>query len=154
QPKYGEALLGLASLLRRQGRLDAALELLSQATAAAPQSAKGALGSRDLHPAEGQVDAASKDLEKLPRPASSPRVGLALAGLYIRTQQFEKANQTLRPLVQMMPDAPMVRYLLAHSELALNRVDDAIRDFQIVAARVPDNALLRYSLGSAYLAAG
>src|SRR5262245_54667151 len=100
QPRYGEALLGLASLLRRQGRLDAALETLSQARAVAPQSSKVALVLSDLHMAEGQLDAAIKDLEKLPRQAWSPRVVLALAGLYIRTQQFEKADLTLRPLGQ------------------------------------------------------
>src|SRR5262245_10226596 len=89
QPKYEEALLGLASLLRQQGRLDDALQLLSQATAVAPQSSKVALALSDLHTAEGQLDAAIKDLEKLPRQAWSPRVVPALAGLYIRTQQFE-----------------------------------------------------------------
>src|SRR5438132_7272253 len=39
------------------------------------------------------------DLEGLPRQAWSPRVVLALGGLYVRTQQFEKANLTLRSLV-------------------------------------------------------
>src|SRR5947209_8696180 len=154
RPKYGEALVGLASLLGRQGRRDGATEVLNQARAAAPQSPKVALAFSEMHTGEGTRAEAIKDLESLPRQAWSPRVMLALGGLYIRTQQFDKANATLRPLAQMMPDAPMVRYLLAHAALGLNRVDDAIKDFQAVVASVPDNAFARYSLGSAYLAGG
>jgi tetratricopeptide (TPR) repeat protein len=154
QPKYSEALIGLANLLWRQGKRDVALDVLNQAKAVEPHGPKVALAFSELHTAEGQLGEAVKDLEGLPRQAWSPRVLLALSTLYLRTGQFEKAHLTLRPLAQMMPDAPIVRYLQAHAALGLNRVDDAIRDLQAVAARLPDNAFARYALGNAYLAGG
>ena len=154
RPKYPDALIGLSALLLRQGQRDAALELVTQAKAVAPQSPKVAMASSEIHARDGKLADAIKDLETLPRQAWSPRVLVVLGGYYVRAGEHEKAVLTLRPLAQSLPDALVVRYLLGHASLGRNRVDDAVADFQAIVTRAPDNPLFRYSLGSAYLAGG
>jgi len=55
RPKYPDALIGLSALLLRQGQRDAALELVTQAKAVAPQSPKVAMASSEIHARDGKL---------------------------------------------------------------------------------------------------
>ncbi|MBN9692942.1 MAG: tetratricopeptide repeat protein [Verrucomicrobia bacterium] len=101
----------------------------------------------ELYIRQGRYDEAMPLLEqwRKQRPEDPPAT-LRLAAIYITRAQFETALRLLDQLLVLQPDNPGARLNKAISLLQLNRLDDAKREYQLVAERIPDLPMIQFGL--------
>ncbi len=129
RPNYAEATLGLAGTLASQGQRKAAIDLLTQARAAAPDNPKVRFALAGVLASEGKLAEAIKELEGLAPQTRSPRIQVALAELYLRAKRPEEAVALLTTLTQRIPESPAPRFLLGQALLAINQPGRAVSEF-------------------------
>ena len=162
----------LAKICRQKGAADeAAGEMVkvleppptdrSELTRREAAALGGTLGSKihllaaELKVEEGKLAAAIPLLEaSLKLSSANVSAGMLLAGLYIRSDQAEKAGRLLSDLARRAPTDARVWELLAEFDLAAGRVDAYVKDLRRLYALRPDDKELAMKLFEGQLNAG
>jgi tetratricopeptide (TPR) repeat protein len=112
----------LGALAVAQGRTDEAMQSFQAAVKAGPTSMAARSSLAGLLASQGKFDDALSQLEALPTARiPDPRVAIALASLYNRTQRFEKTVGLLVNVTKAFPRIWEGHYLLGEAYLAQER---------------------------------
>lgn len=120
----------LATGHSKAGRQSKAIQLMSRALERGDNTElRSVLGSSLLR--AGQFGAAQKELEQAwQRTPRSPSAGVALAMLYLRTQQAAKAAEVARALVALDPSVATYPHLLGMAQAGQGKGKDARASFE------------------------
>ncbi|WP_405606795.1 tetratricopeptide repeat protein [Polaribacter sp. Asnod1-A03] len=78
------------------------------------------------------------------------QIRINLATLYYNTQQYEKAEEAFKIVIEQEPEYGPVYYSLALMYAELNRVDEAIVQLEKAVKKMPENIRVYYNLGLLY----
>jgi len=145
-PEDGDSLNLLGVLIAQKGDLPAAIALLRQAVAAAPDHA-GAWGNLglallDLAPAEAEA-ALRQSLALQPLSAET---GLILGGLLTAQGRWDEAAAFLKGALDLMPDQPQGWSNLGLALHGLGRFDEALAAHRQAVAGLPGHPQALYNM--------
>lgn len=115
RPSYGAALVALGGILRKQGHVDEAIELLERATSSGGNEERAralvALGRALLD--AGHDERARKAFERaIERAPAAPEVRIGIARGYLAAKNSDKALEVLDKALVIAPDVPQVHAVL------------------------------------------
>ncbi len=152
EPSHYESHLNIARCYYELGDYDNAVRYGQMARkmdagAADPEVLLGdVLGARNEHRAA--IDAYRRALEL---EGNQPRIMVPLAASYLRTENFEAAQELLAAAIQLDPTNAMAHQYLGFAWLKLKEVDRAIASYETAAQIAPADWMARKGLGVAYI---
>ena len=153
-PKDYRSLSGLGEISLSRRQWEEAAKLYGDAKAIQPGDPRIRLGLATAKAQLKKVPEAIQELESLDRRSRTFPVILALGTLYLQANRPTEAINLLPPVVQRLPQATDVRFLLASAYLANNQADYAIGEFETLVRENPKNTLVQYRLAQAFLRRG
>jgi len=151
EPQYVGALIGLGQVAARLGRPAEALGRFDTAIEFDPHQAEAQFARGEVLETLGRADDAlaayfhALDID----PASAPAM-IRVAALQLDRGKPDQALVRLDQAVELSPgDEPEIRYRRGLAYLAMHRPEDAARDLEFAAGRLPDRAEVFLSLAQA-----
>jgi len=159
-PEFYSAELGRAEALRRDGKVERAVEVLTQLSESHPdlpiiQMSLGDL-LRQQSDYAGAVVAYEKAISLYDKPQDASWRAFYVRGIsYERTDQWDKAEADLRFALELRPDEPRVLNYLGYSLLEMNlKLDEALAMIEKAVKASPDSGYIIDSLGWALFRMG
>ena len=143
----------LATALRQQGDIDAALAALDQALALQPEDAGLHLQRATLLLTGRQFEAASEALARTTELDPNQLDGyLIQAHMALAQRDFERAQSLSRVASRLAPEHPQLLAIDGMIALQQGEADKALALLNQAAAQLPDDPRILYGLGFAFLA--
>ena len=143
----------LAGLALAAGKPDEARRYFQDILDAHPDSARIYIALAELEAKTGHDAAAETILLKgVQTVAASPDIAVALARLYLRRGEAEKALTGAADALKKFPRNPVLLDIIGDAQLALGAIDDALSTFKDLIDIAPDLAAGHTGLARAYLA--
>jgi tetratricopeptide (TPR) repeat protein len=142
---------GLGKVYLKQGNVDAAIKELNTALYQNPNSYPAHQAMGECYQAQGNNNAAIAEYHKstLMKP-ENPEVYLHISDIRESRGDLELSISELRGASELMPDNPDIRQRIADESLKLEKLDDAIRDYEKIMQTNPGNAQAAKGLTRAY----
>lgn len=149
--KNSTAHYGLGKTYLKQGMVDDAIKELNIALYQNPNSAPVHLTMGSAYETQGNTVAAINEYQKaIGIKPETPDAYLNIAGIRENRGDIELAVAELRSGLELMPDNSELRARVGNDCLRLEKVDDAIKEFQKIMAVDPKNSAAAQGLGRAY----
>lgn len=159
-PEFYSAELGRAEALRRDGKIERAVEVLTQLSESHPELAVVQTSLGDLYRQQSDyadaVQAYNKAIALYDDPKEAGWRAFYVRGIsYERTDQWDKAEADLRYALTLQPDEPRVLNYLGYSMLEMNiKLDEALSMIETAVKASPDSGYIIDSLGWALFRMG
>lgn len=127
---------------------------LREVVADAPEYVEARYFLGACHYREGELNQAESHLRWVNQRASEPRVARLLAAVQFDMEQFERARQTIRPIVQQYPDDADALALLGRIEMRLGNTSEGLGHMQRLAELRPDDPAVQLQLGTGLMQTG
>lgn len=152
RPRDAAPRLGEIRVLLRSGEIDAAIAGYRALLRVAPRPAH-VIALAELLEAHGRRDEALEIADRLLRTARAGDVASidALAGLFTRWNETERANLALRRRAELSPDDPVPVIALGDQLLAAGDTEGALRTFRRILTLGGDPGSAHATLGGVYL---
>lgn len=146
----------LGELYRREKRLDEAVTQFERLREKDPKSPTASTMLGMIHEQRGDKAAAERDYQKaLAIDSTAPIAANNLAWLYVSSnRQLEQAQQLAQTALQQLPDEPNVADTLGWIYVQRKLDTLAIPQLERSVRQLPQNPLMHYHLGVAYLRTG
>ncbi|MEM1189204.1 MAG: XrtA/PEP-CTERM system TPR-repeat protein PrsT [Pseudomonadota bacterium] len=154
-PDNLQASMGLAAIEALENNEDAMIDILTRTVEAHPVAVQPRVVLSRYYLGQGRYDLSVSLLEDLGATgANQPDVLLVLAEAEFNRERFTAAENSLRQLVSQRPDDARAQYLLASTQLKLNKVPEAIASYEKAASLNPDFLPSRITLARLYQRTG
>jgi len=149
QPDYVEAMVGLAQLHARSGRVDEAAKIAARMREKFPKSALGYALAGDLMMSQGRFPEAAKLYDA--GIAVAPAGSLILKRHAALTAAGQKPGlEAIAQWLSRHPNSPEMRIYLASRQYEAQQFQDAIANYRMVVEADPYHALALNNLANAY----
>ena len=129
-PNWIDSRIGLAWLYQRTGKSAQAQSEYAAVLRLAPACAAGDAGLGSIALDEGHVGQAIRYLSKaVKQDPSNITAGESLATAYLRSSDYESAEQTAQQLLKIDPGNSQIHYLRGRALLKLNKGEEAQKEF-------------------------
>lgn len=142
---------GLGKTYLKQGLLDDAIKELNTAMYQNPNSWPTHLAMGEAYMGQGNNVAAVKEFQKsIQIKAENPEAYLRIADVREMRGDVELSISELRAATELMPDNPDLHMKIADQSLEIEKLDDAIKEYQNVMNMSPNNSMAAQGLTRAY----
>lgn len=149
-PHSADALIGLASVEFRQGRLREACDHLDTAIELAPGRGEAHYLKGQVHEALGAPEAAlASYFRALSLDASFASAQLRIASIQLDRKQYDQSLARLTNVLELSPDDPDALFQRGRAHLALGHVSEAIDDLRTASLKLPERPDVYYHLALA-----
>lgn len=149
-PHSADAMIGLAGVEFRQGRLQEARGHLDTAIELAPARVEAHELNGQVNEALGDSDAAlASYFRALSLDASYAPAQLNIASIQLQRKQYDQALARLTNVLELTPDDPDAHFQRGRAHLALGHVSEAIDDLRTASLQLPDRPDVYYNLALA-----
>lgn len=133
---------GLGRCYLKQGQLDDAIKELNTSLYQYPNSAPARLTMGEAYMAQGNNVGAIKEFQESIRiKPENPDAYLHIADIREQRGDLEHSIAELRSGLEMMPDSPDLHMRVGEESLKLEKLDDAIKEYQTVMQTDPRNSM-------------
>lgn len=133
--------------LVQNGKSDKAREFVNEILSTNPDNVRARILLASLHEAAGEQDAAEAAFKKAVEHDDGVAAYQALARFYLRRKTFDAAEKALRTALARQ-DSLSLRLLLAAMLERTERIDDAIREYEIMYEAAPQSTVIANNLAS------
>ncbi|HEY9868984.1 MAG TPA: tetratricopeptide repeat protein [Candidatus Obscuribacterales bacterium] len=142
---------GLGQSYLQQGQVDAALKELNIAQYQFPNSWPVRLALGKAYETQGNTVAAVREYQESIRiKPENPAAYLGIANIREARGDIEHSIAELRGGLELMPDNPELRLRIADQSLRIEKLDDAIKEYETVLTAYPGSARAAEGLTTAY----